>query len=268
MFDSNAPLSFEPIGYVHCAKIYPQDASKQSIVDKSSDEAEIRLKKGFEQALDDIEGFSHLWIVYLFHRNHDWKSKVMPPRFSEIKRGVFSTRSPYRPNPIGLSCVELSRREGLSLWIRQFDLLNETPILDIKPYLSYADSFPLATTGWMQLEKQTLYSIEWQELALEQLAFLKSHGIRDLQSFVENQLSSEPLNARKKRLLEICNHSAILCYRTWRIKFSLSQTPNSAKIQVQHLTTGYTRGELAQDQDPYLDKNIHRQFLDYFQNIP
>jgi len=106
-------------------------------------------------ALRGIEGFTHLWLVWQFDRaeRENWSPTVRPPRLGGNRRmGVFATRSPFRPNPIGLSCVELTGVEqtadGAVLQIRGADLVDGTPILDIKPYLPYCDSRPDAKGGW------------------------------------------------------------------------------------------------------------------------
>ena len=106
-------------------------------------------------ALRGIEGFSHLWIIWQFDRaqRETWSPTVRPPRLGGNQRmGVFATRSPFRPNPIGLSCVKLERVEqtenGAMLCVSGADLVDGTPILDIKPYLPYCDSHPDAIGGW------------------------------------------------------------------------------------------------------------------------
>jgi tRNA-Thr(GGU) m(6)t(6)A37 methyltransferase TsaA len=86
----------------------------------------------FEQGLTDIEGFSHLIVLWEFHRSRDFELFATPP-FDHRPHGVFATRSPRRPNPIGLSVVELRRREGAKLHVHGVDMLDETPVLDIKP---------------------------------------------------------------------------------------------------------------------------------------
>ena len=108
-----------------------------------------------EEALRGIEGFSHLWIIWVFSANRQvpWSPTVRPPRLGGNRRiGVFATRSPYRPNPIGLSCVKLDRveqtKEGPVLVVRGADLMDGTPVLDIKPYLPYADRIDGATGGF------------------------------------------------------------------------------------------------------------------------
>ena len=78
----------------------------------------------------------------------------MPPRGAKTKKSVLATRSPYRPNSIGISCVRLDKVEGLSIYVSEHDILDGTPILDIKPYLSYADSFQDSETGWIVPQKR------------------------------------------------------------------------------------------------------------------
>ena len=109
-------------------------------------------------ALRGIEGFSHLWLIWQFSRaiREEWSPTVKPPRLGGNQRmGVFATRSPFRPNPIGLSCVRLQRvelhtAEGPVLCVAGIDLLDGTPIYDVKPYLPYADCHPEATGGFAQ----------------------------------------------------------------------------------------------------------------------
>ncbi len=112
---------------------------------------------GDPEALRGLEGFSHLWLLWVFSdlRRQEWSPTVRPPRLGgNIRMGVFATRSPYRPNPIGLSSVELDHiewdtPEGPVLWVRGADLMDGTPILDVKPYLPYTDSHPRATEGFL-----------------------------------------------------------------------------------------------------------------------
>lgn len=107
-------------------------------------------------ALRGLEGFSHLWIIWQFSEcvRDGWSPTVRPPRLGgNTRMGVFATRSPFRPNAIGLSCVQLERVEispelGPVIWVRGADLMNGTPIFDIKPYLPYADSHPDALGGF------------------------------------------------------------------------------------------------------------------------
>jgi len=101
------------------------------------------------ETLRDLEGFERIWVIYVFHLNEGWSALVRPPRGPRVKRGLFATRSPHRPSPIGLSAVRLLAIEGRSLRVRELDLLDGTPVLDLKPYVPYCDAFPEAKAGWV-----------------------------------------------------------------------------------------------------------------------
>ena len=129
------------------------------------------------EALRGLEGFSHLWLIWQFSRSirEGWSPTVKPPRLGGNRRmGVFATRSPFRPNPIGLSCVRLERvetatPEGPVLWVAGVDLLDSTPLYDIKPYLPYADCHPEATGGFAEEVGAHCLKVEFSE---ELLAFI------------------------------------------------------------------------------------------------
>lgn len=252
-------MEINPVATFFCEKLYPQDAAKQASRDPSENLGEIRFQPGFEQALEDLEGFSHLWLIYQFHLNQNWHAKVLPPRGSKTKRGVFATRSPYRPNSLGLSCVEFIKKTGLSLWVKNYDLLDGTPIFDIKPYLNYADSFPDARRGWLEGLRE--YPLFFSEAALQQLAFLGENGVSELRAFIENQLSCEPLNKKQKRLLALQANSAVLAYRTWRVHFSVSED----LVHIHSISSGYSPTEISSSEDPYGDKILHQKFVAEFQ---
>jgi tRNA-Thr(GGU) m(6)t(6)A37 methyltransferase TsaA len=152
-----AALTYQPIGQVHSPYLRRIDAPHQATVVAGTEsghaaEATLELDPALpEETLRDLEGFSRIWVLFAFHRSHGWAATVRPPRGPRVKRGVFATRSPHRPNAIGLSCVELVAVEGRTLRIRGMDLLDGTPVLDIKPYVPYADAFPEARAGWIDL---------------------------------------------------------------------------------------------------------------------
>lgn len=252
----------------------PRQASHDSQDNFSSVPGQVQLfsKQNFEQALIGLEGFDHIWLVYLFHKNDHWNPMTRPPRGSDKKMGVFATRAPYRPNQIGLSCVKLVSIEGLKLNILGADLLDETPILDIKPYIAYCDSFPGAKQGWLQDIEEQKYQVEFDNIFLTQWRslFKKAHQyfpnqsalIDQLVDFTQRQLEHDPLNREKKRVIQSADSkNYILCYRTWRILFSIDH--QERKINVLNLRTGYTAAELATPEDPYGDKELHKIFHNY-----
>ncbi len=140
---------------------------KFGIPRQSSIVSEVRGRIVFEKeyasadALRGLEGFDYLWIIWGFHLNHSSrpdKLTVRPPRLGGNTRlGVFATRSPFRPNPLGLSCVHIESIEEGSIVVSGADLADSTPIFDIKPYLPYSDSFPQARCGFVQQN-------DWEEL--------------------------------------------------------------------------------------------------------
>jgi len=107
----------------------------------------IELRADLEPALDDVEGFSHLFVLWVFDRSEGYELKTKPPTDPDVEHGLFTTRTPFRPNPIGLTVVELLGREGRVLRVRGVDMLDGTPILDIKPYLSSVPKEKLRR-GW------------------------------------------------------------------------------------------------------------------------
>ncbi len=143
-------IDMQAIGVVHSSYHERFATPRQPTLDKRKP-AQIHLNAGmnFEQALRDLESFSHIWVIYWMHMNKGWNPTVVPPRQPKIRRGLFATRAPHRPNSIGLSAVRLVSIEGRTLHIEGHDMLDGTPVLDIKPYLPYADAIADASSGWL-----------------------------------------------------------------------------------------------------------------------
>jgi tRNA (adenine37-N6)-methyltransferase len=127
-------FTMQPIGYVRSAYKNTKDIPK-GLGAKHEAEGTLELRADLEPGLTDIEGFSHLFVIWAFDRSEGFDLLANPPSDNR-PHGVFTTRSPRRPNPIGLTVVELLSREGAALHVRGIDMLDGTPILDIKPYLS------------------------------------------------------------------------------------------------------------------------------------
>jgi tRNA (adenine37-N6)-methyltransferase len=139
--------TFTPIG---AARTPHTDTSQIPKGPGASHEADgvLELLPEYEAGLQDIDGFSHLFVIWVFDRSEGWTLLSTPPT-DDRPHGVFSTRSPRRPNPIALSVVRLLRRDGARLHVRGVDMLDGTPILDIKPYLSSVPADELRR-GWME----------------------------------------------------------------------------------------------------------------------
>src|SRR5947207_1086724 len=139
-------FSTQPIGYVRSPYKDAQEIPK-GLGAKHEAEGVLEIQPEFEPGLTDIEGFSHLIIIWEFDRSDGFSLLVKPPS-DDRPHGMFATRSPRRPNPIALTVVELLGREGARLRVRGIDMLDGTPILDIKPYLSNVPPEKLRR-GWL-----------------------------------------------------------------------------------------------------------------------
>lgn len=216
----------------------------------------------FEQALEDLKGFERIWLIYWFHRNEGWKPKVLTPRGGP-KRGVFATRSPHRPNPIGLSCVELIQVKGRELYVGKSDLLDGTPILDIKPYLNYADAFPDSRQGWVEAANpHSEYEVHWSELAKEQADFIEQRSMLRLIDTVELRLGENPLPFPSHRIKKVGDNAYELAVKTWRVKYAL----NDKRVVVNEITSGYDADTLqGKKVSRWPDVPLHLAFLEHFQ---
>lgn len=136
------------------------------------------------EAFRGLEGFSHIWLLWEFSeaKRDSWSPTVRPPRLGgNARMGVFATRSPFRPNPIGLSCVKLDAVEqvaslGVVLHVSGIDMMDQTPIYDIKPYLPYTDAYPDAEAGWTASADKRLLDVLFPDELLERLPIEKREG--------------------------------------------------------------------------------------------
>lgn len=251
-------VELEAIGIYRSSQVHPYEAARQPREDRLH-EGEIVLEKGrgFEQALEGLEGFDRIWLVFQFHHNPHWNPMVRPPRGADHKVGVFATRAPYRPNALGLSCVRLRKIQGLTLTVSGADLLDGTPIFDIKPYVPEADSFPEAKTGWLEGIEQNRYRLRWAPDARSQLEWLQENGLQSLEDFLEQQLEFEPFDKNRKRVSASENNIWILAYRTWRAEFFLS---GEKELTLTRLFSGYSESDLKDPEDKWADKALHRKY--------
>jgi tRNA-Thr(GGU) m(6)t(6)A37 methyltransferase TsaA len=139
-------IVFRPIGVIHTPHREQAGAPIQPVCAAGA-RGTVTVFDAYAEALVDLAGFERIWLLYHFDRATAWKSRVVPYR-DVVERGLFATRAPSRPNPIGLSAVRLLAVEGNTLHIQDVDVLDGTPLLDIKPYVSEFDAHPDSRAGW------------------------------------------------------------------------------------------------------------------------
>jgi putative methyltransferase, YaeB/AF_0241 family len=260
MSESNSlsPFQVTPIGVFRSSQKEAYDAGRQPDEHHADGVIELEGGQNFEQALTGLELCERIWIVFQFHHNPHWNPMVMPPRGRTQKIGVFATRSPHRPNQIGMSCVRVTKIDKLKIHVAGADILDGSPILDIKPYVAYADSFPGVEPQWLATAQA--HQVTFSELVHMQLEYLEEQGADQFRGFLLHQLEYDPINSKKKRVKKMTEHEFVLAYRTWRAEFELEGT----EILVKKLFSGYSATDLGNDEDPYFDKDLHRQFIKKF----
>ena len=252
-------FTFTPVGVVHCSNQYKYEAARQGVFTPGN-RAAIELFPGhdYETALSDLDGFERLWVIFVFDRNRGWKPKVAPPITGCRKRyGLFATRSPHRPNPVGMSCVKLEKVEGLTLEVSGHDFLDGTPVLDLKPYIPAADAFPEAKAGWRDEADSTELPVDFTAEALKKMAYVEKLCGLDLKNFCSVQLCHAPTSPERKRIEKFPDGSYGAGCRTWQAVF----TRDGSGVHVSDIRSHYTEEELISGAaDPYGDKECHRQF--------
>lgn len=253
-------MEFTPIGYFLGDATYKYDTPRQGrLFHGHPGRIELLSGKNFEMALRNLDGFERIWVIFQFHENENWRPTTRPPLSApNLNRvGTFASRSPYRPNPIGLSCVKLLRIEGLSLFIDEADLLDNTPILDIKPYIPMADAFPDAKAGWVDSQEPHKWQFQISSVFKEKTSWILENLKWDLESFAQLQLSLDPKDSSRKRLY-FNNDKGVLAYRTFRIHFTLNEKEHI--IFLNDVFSGYSEEELLLPEDKYSDKIYHKLF--------
>lgn len=186
----------EPIGIIEsCFKDKFGTPRQPGLVKKSWARLRLRSDLQPEESLQGLEGFSHIWLIWLFHQNKvsRFHSKVHPPRLGGQSMGLFATRTPHRPNPIGLSLVELVAVEKNGIVVAGADLVDGTPILDIKPYLPEVESIPAARSGWPQDAQSVEIQVEFSEKAEEILQiWQQQHPDKALREIIVDTLKLDP----------------------------------------------------------------------------
>jgi tRNA (adenine37-N6)-methyltransferase len=146
-------LRVRQIGIVHSSFKEPKDTPIQPAMAEGA-VGTVTLFKEYQDGLKDLEGFERIWLVYWFHRSPEARLLVTP-FLDDRERGVFATRAPTRPNPIGISSVRLLRVEGNVLRVADIDILDGTPLLDIKPYAPAFDGYKVKRSGWLDKARKS-----------------------------------------------------------------------------------------------------------------
>lgn len=159
----------QPIGVVHSC--YPSKFAvprQPGLVPQATAVIEIEAKWQPQFAVEGLEKFSHCWLVFIFHQNANlrYHPKVHPPRLGGESVGVFATRSPHRPNPIGLSLVKIEQVRDGKIYISGVDVVDGTPVLDIKPYLPEVEALKEAVTGWPSQVQTVEIEVFWPDSLL------------------------------------------------------------------------------------------------------
>ena len=251
-------VTYQPIGYARTPFVDKASAPRQGTVAKGVRAIiELEPRAEFRDALRDLAEWDRVILIFHFHLANDFRPCVQPPR-SEKRRGVFSTRSPHRPNPIGFTVAKLISVEGTSICVEDVDLLDGTPILDIKPYVPYADAFPEAGSGWLESpakDPEAAYSVVFSERAEAQLVWLGDVGV-DLRARLLTSLSLGP-RPHAYRRIRVTPNGVTVSVKTWRADVSVREPKTMC---VECIYTGFRPSELRKRPELLL----HRRFSEAF----
>ncbi|MEO8306460.1 MAG: tRNA (N6-threonylcarbamoyladenosine(37)-N6)-methyltransferase TrmO [Pseudomonadota bacterium] len=245
---SPEPLTLDPIGIVRTGFVEKDQAPRQAVVADAGAVIELFPGRNLEHAIEDLADWERIWVIFWFHRNSRWRPKVLPPRSITGRKGVLATRSPHRPNPLGLSAVRLLRIEGLQLHVQGVDMIDGTPVLDIKPYVSYSDAFADSGSGWLEMKDPLpAYAVEFSPAADSQLQWILAQGGPDLRTRAREVLQLGPQPHPYRRIRATAD-GWVLAIKDWRLHF----IEKDRVISVLRATTGY--------KDPRRTPALHRDF--------
>lgn len=210
---------------------------RQSGLSKNTESViELLAPYNNEDYVRELEGFSHIWLVFVFHLHIDKpvKATVRPPRLGGNKRiGVFASRSPFRPNPIGLSVVKLetiSKKNNLIyLHVSGADLVDGTPVIDIKPYITYADSIPTADSSYASQSPEPVLEVLFNDVTKLFIESIKSE-YPNLESVISETLSLDPRPAYVEDTLKIYGISLFGLNIKWRVEANKAEVISIEKL--------------------------------------
>ena len=220
-------LTIRPIGFIRTGKSVKFQARHQPLEDEPERNVlELVDGHGYELALRDLAGFSRVWLLWWFDRNTDWRPLVLPPRGPARRRGVFATRSPHRPNPLGLTPVTLIAVQGRQLVLGPCDLTEGTPVFDIKPYIPAYDAFPDAAAGWhaevdAMVGAMPLHAVGFRPLAQTQATWLQENWGIDFRPRLVELLSRDPSLHRGRGIRRRGEDQRVIGCGAWRAVFQI-----------------------------------------------
>jgi tRNA-Thr(GGU) m(6)t(6)A37 methyltransferase TsaA len=257
-------LTLKPIGHMRAAWATRVEAPRQPAAAADAPGViELLPAMNLEHAVEDLAGWERIWVIFWFDRNQGWRPKVLPPRATSGRKGVLATRAPHRPNPLGLSVLRLERVEGLRLYVRDVDLLDGTPILDIKPYVAYSDAFPGSASGWLATnDPRPAWEVRFSARADEQLAWIAARSALPLRERIAATLALGPQPHPYRRIRRARDGLQQLAVQDWRADFRAS----GQSIEVLGLRSGYRAAELAAAPADAADpRHLHRAFVAQFE---
>ncbi|MFO1459401.1 MAG: tRNA (N6-threonylcarbamoyladenosine(37)-N6)-methyltransferase TrmO [Verrucomicrobiota bacterium] len=234
-------LTVRPIGFIRAPKqVKFQTLHQPDEAVEEHNVVELLPGSGFDRAVADLSGFTRIWLLSWFHRNTSWRPMVMPPRGPSRRRGLFATRSPHRPNPIGLTPVRLFGVERLRLRIGPCDLMDGTPILDIKPYIPAYDAFPGESGGWtddiaVAHQEPPRFQVGFTALAITQAEWLREHWAVDFRPRLIELLGRDPSVQRTRRIRARGPDRRVVGCGAWRAVFRVE----GFSVEVLSLEPGY-----------------------------
>jgi tRNA-Thr(GGU) m(6)t(6)A37 methyltransferase TsaA len=251
-------LQLVPIGYMRAAHATKVAAPRQpAAASESPGIIELLPGRNLEHAIEDLAGWQRIWVIFWFDRNHTWRPKVLPPRSTSGRKGVLATRSPHRPNPLGLSVLRLDRIDGLKLHVRDVDLLDGTPILDIKPYVAYTDAYPDSGNGWLERrDPLPQHAVSFTPAATEQLAWIAAHATLPLRERIEATLRLGAQPHPYRRIRRGADGTMTLAVQDWRADFHAE----GERIEVFRMRSGYRKGQRTQASGATAPLEVHREF--------
>lgn len=226
-------FSFSQIGVIHSPWKEKFAVPRQpGLIQDGGGELHFAAPYNHPEAVRGLEAFSHLWLLFVFHQTMEggWRPTVRPPRLGgNARMGVFATRSTFRPNPIGMSLVELKgirvEKQQVILELGSLDLVDGTPIVDIKPYLPFAEALPDARAGFAQQAPQADMPVSFTPEAQQQLALHLRH-YPHLERFIQQVLAQDPRPAYRK------GEEPDREYAAWLLEFNVRWrvTPSGTEV--------------------------------------